>query len=404
MLAYISFDSVPAPKGASTHIAAFASGLAARFGAVELVTASTSMAATAMVERWPGVRHFELPAVGKSLIDRVLCFRRFLRFWLEGRRLEVVQFRSIFEGLPLLSLAPRPKLIFEVNGLPSIELKYRYPKMRDDRELMGKLLAQEQACLEAADRIVTPSGVTASYLAGERGVEASKIRVIPNGVDTELFRPRDGCDPGPLVYFGTLSAWQGVETAVRAVAQTEMMLDVFATGSASQQETVRALAAKLGAGERVRVHAPVPQCELAGHLARATAVLAPLAMNDRNVKQGCCPLKVLEGMACGVPVIASDLPVVRELGCDGVHFVLVKPGSVEQIVGAIERIAADGELRRRIGAAARARVEANYRGSGRWRCWPASTTRSGSRSRVRSGAPEHAKQRERSRTAWPGVW
>ena len=66
----------------------------------------------------------------------------------------MVQFRSIFEGLPLLRLKPRPRLIFEVNGLPSIELKYRYPKVVDDRELMRKLVAQEAGlpCCRRLDR------------------------------------------------------------------------------------------------------------------------------------------------------------------------------------------------------------------------------------------------------------
>jgi glycosyltransferase involved in cell wall biosynthesis len=41
--------------------------------------------------------------------------------------------------------------------------------------------------------------------------------------------------------------------------------------------------------------------------------VAPLTLNDRNVTQGCCPLKVLEYMAAGRPLVASNLPVVREL-------------------------------------------------------------------------------------------
>src|ERR1019366_8997402 len=126
LIAYLSFDTVPAPKGAATHIEAFTRALACAFGRVELVTAGAAAAMAPAVERWPGVFHTELPAVGVSLIDRVLCFRRFLRFWLAANPCELAQFRSIFEGFPLLALKPRPRLIFEVNGLPSVGLKYRY--------------------------------------------------------------------------------------------------------------------------------------------------------------------------------------------------------------------------------------------------------------------------------------
>src|SRR6266481_6273871 len=102
---YVSFDTVPAPKGAATHIEAFARALGSALGGVELVTVAFGTEPSARVERWPGVFHTELPALGATLIDRVLCFRRFLMHWLADREFEVIQFRSIFEGLPLLGVA-----------------------------------------------------------------------------------------------------------------------------------------------------------------------------------------------------------------------------------------------------------------------------------------------------------
>jgi glycosyltransferase involved in cell wall biosynthesis len=364
-LAYISFDKVPAPKGAATHIAAFTQALARAFGAVELVTVSSEFSGSARSERWPGVFQTELPALGASLIDRVMSFRRGLEHWLREHTFDVVQFRSIFEGIPLLRLQPRPRLIFEVNGLPSIELKYRYPRMADDRELMRKLVAQEQACLEAADCIVTPSGVTKQYLSGARGVDAARIRVIPNGVDTELFHPRaEAPEFGgeiPLLYFGTLTSWQGVDIAVRAVAKiAAARLTILGAAGARQMEPVAALARKLGAGSRVHVCPAVEQPELVRALQRSFAVLAPLAINDRNVKQGCCPLKILEAMAAGVPAIASDLPVARELGEHGRHLMLVKPNSVDQVAQAVLDLHADPALWRRIAEDGRAHVLRGY--------------------------------------------
>jgi glycosyltransferase involved in cell wall biosynthesis len=365
-IAYLSFDNVPAPKGASTHIQAFAQALARGFGGVDLVTVGSGSDVT-RAERWPGVAHHELPAMGKSLIDRVIYFRVFLERWLAARSFEAVQFRSIFEGLPLLKLARRPRLIFEVNGLPSIELKYRYPRMVDDRELMRKLLAQEDLCLHAADRVVTPSHVTRQYLCCLRGVPAEKIQVIPNGVDLVVFEAamrtsRGG--PMRLLYFGTLAAWQGIELGIRALAQLNGRIDVrltiVGTGSGRQRDTLMSLAAKLGAGDRVDVLPPAPQSEIARLLRESDAVLAPLTLSDRNTVQGCCPLKALEGMASGTPVIATDLPVMRELGRDGEHFLLVRPGSVDHIAETVLRLNSDPDLAPKISQQARAHVEANY--------------------------------------------
>jgi glycosyltransferase involved in cell wall biosynthesis len=359
VLAYISFDTVPAPKGAATHIEAFARALGASFGGVELATVARGAACVARMERWPGVFHTELPAVGVSLIDRVLCFRHYLSAWMGAHRFEAVQFRSPFEGMAVLKDAARHHIVFEVNGLPSVELKYRYPDMVDDRELMRKLLAQERACFDAADRIVTPSAVTREYLAVNRGVDAAKINVIPNGVDLEVFRPGAmvPSDSFRLLYFGTLSAWQGVELGIRALRQAPATLTILGSGSDRQRDALWGLAAKLGVGDRVAILPAVSQAELVDRLHRSDAVVALLASNDRNVEQGCCPLKILEAMAAGVPVIASDLPVVRELGP---HMLLVKPGSVDETAQTILRLIADRELRLELSRRAREHVERNF--------------------------------------------
>jgi len=258
-------------------------------------------------------------------------------------------------------------LVFEVNGLPSIELKYRYPGMEDDRELMRKLLAQEHLCFETADLLVTPSGVTQRYLISARGVQAEKVRVIPNGVDTEVFRPRvriGDADGLKMIYFGTLSSWQGVELGIRALAQIRLeiadSLTIVGTGSGRERDALMQLAAKLGVAAHVTMLPAIQQAELAEYLGASDMMLAPLTLNDRNLIQGCCPLKILEGMAAGVPVIASDLPVVRELGCDGIHFIIVKAGSVDQIAQAALLLARDRALAARIGEQARAHMLANY--------------------------------------------
>jgi glycosyltransferase involved in cell wall biosynthesis len=362
-IAYISFDRVPAPKGASTHIEAFARGLAAEFGELDLVTVSASTDPAGPLKRWPGVVHWELPALGPSLIDRALCFGGFLTRWLRARRFEVIHFRSIFEGLPILRNRNGAALVFEVNGLPSIELKYRYPGSEDDRDLMRKIQAQERACVAAADRIVTPSAVTRDVLVKSRGAVRERIALIPNGAETALFRPRatPACASFRLLYFGTLSPWQGVDLAIRAMAQVDAAsLRVLGTGSRARIAALTRLAAKLGVADRVALCPPVSPPELAEELAVCDAVLAPLLWNDRNVVQGCCPLKVLEGMAAGRPVIASDLEVVRELGRHEEHLLLCRPGSVDAIAEAIARLQADPPLAATLSANARRLVEERY--------------------------------------------
>jgi glycosyltransferase involved in cell wall biosynthesis len=268
-------------------------------------------------------------------------------------------------------------LIFEVNGLPSIELKYRYPAVADDRELLHKLRVQEKLCLDAADLIVTPSMVTRDYLQ-TRGVPSEKIRVIPNGVDLSIFTysaRHGGLDDSisnstqipncfRLLYFGTLSAWQGVNLAIEALALANhdlpTKLIIIGQGRSQQLVALRKLAQKLNVQEQLTILETMSQVQLVQHIHQADAIVAPLTPNDRNLVQGCCPLKVLEGMATGTPVITSDMSVVRELGTDGEHFLLVKPGSAKAIKDALLRLIQEPELSPHLAIAARKRIEMYY--------------------------------------------
>ncbi len=375
-IAYISFDAFPSPKGAAIHIDAFSRALGEALGGVSLVTLAAPLVegTEPAAAPWahlplqcalsPGVTHTALRPTGPNVIARALSFRAQLRRWWGERYFDIVHFRSIFEGYPIACRKQQlcDKLVYEVNGFPSIELKYHYPAVADDSELMAKLRAQEQRCIEAADLLITPSQVTADELM-RRGAEAV-VEVIPNGVDEQLFGYHEAQPSAPfrLLYVGTLAPWQGIAHAVEAVRRLQedgrgVRLTVI--GPARKRERW-ALAEQAPA--LVEFLPPVPQTELVAHYHAADAAVVPLSVNDRNVVQGCCPLKMLEAMAVGTPAIVSDLPVTRALADD--HEVLfTKPGSSTAIACAVARLMDDPRLRRSVASAARGRIER----SGTWR-------------------------------------
>jgi len=147
------------------------------------------------------------------------------------------------------------------------------------------------------------------------------IRVIPNGVDPACFQPRPGRQvaPGRLVYVGTLASWQGVGTLIRALpvilaAFPDVRLDLVGPSKKRHQKGLAKLVAKIGLEEdSVRFIGALEPDAIAELLAEAAVCLAPLTYNDRNVTQGCCPIKLLEYAAAARPIVAADLPVVREL-------------------------------------------------------------------------------------------
>jgi glycosyltransferase involved in cell wall biosynthesis len=285
-----------------------------------------------------------VPALGDNLMERVLSFRRHANAWWRKRRATVIHFRSIFEGYPLARGRESrcEKLVYEVNGLPSIELKYHYPSVADDAELLKKLQAQELFCLDAADLIVTVSQTNAALLR-KLGVDSRKIRVIPNGVDPRIFtyqppRPWNG-RPIQLLYSGTFSLWQGVDLAIEALALLRRdhpaKLVLVGSAVARQMRSIVETCRRWEVTDHVEILPATTQAGLATLHHAADVILAPLRATERNTSQGCCPLKVLEAMASGTPLIASDLPVVRELAEPDRDAQLVRAGSAKAIKDAL---------------------------------------------------------------------
>jgi glycosyltransferase involved in cell wall biosynthesis len=301
---------------------------------------------------------------GRDLVARVLHFRASLwAWWRERGPVDVAHVRSLYEGYPIARAKPRlaRRLVFEVNGLPSIELKYHHPRVAEDRELMRKLRAQEDTCIAAADVLVTPSEVTADHLA-----RADRIEVIPNGVDLEIFEYR-APRPGPRrrwLYSGTMTAWQGVFVAIDALhayrRDHDATLTLVGPARKAQRRKILDRCHALRIADAVTLRGPVSQAELAALYHEHDVAIVPLLANDRNLEQGCCPLKLIEAMASGTPVVASNLEVVTQIARPDEHAVVVRPGSAKATKDAVLRLDAEPLLVDAVSKAARARVEARY--------------------------------------------
>jgi glycosyltransferase involved in cell wall biosynthesis len=104
---------------------------------------------------------------------------------------------------------------------------------------------------------------------------------------------------------------------------------------------------RLGLEGHVVVEPAVPHQQVPARIAEADLCVAPLSLDERNVVQGCCPLKVLEYLSCGRPLVASGLPVVREIARDG-EALLVPPGAPDAFATAIVRLLEDAALAERL--------------------------------------------------------
>lgn len=355
---YAAFDRFPTRKGASTHIARFAPALFEELGGGLLYVVGDERLPAHQVEG--DVEIVRFTASHPNFLDRAVAFGEHLARLLDeaGEGLEIAHFRDPWSGVPILERPHRYATVYEVNALPSVELPDAFPSIAP--RTLEKIRAAEDFCLKAADRIVTPSRTTRDFLA-RRGVPLAKVDIVPNGADAVPPRPRPFEAPEAyLLYFGALQPWQGVDTLLRAFSRVadlpELRLVVCGSARSRNARALEKLAEKLGLGERVLWRWELPPSELEPWLSNAYLSVAPLKAGARNVEQGCAPLKILESLAAGVPVVASDLPPVREIVTDGVEGKLVAPDRPAELARAIRVLLHVPALREKMAAAARAKA------------------------------------------------
>ncbi len=188
------------------------------------------------------------------------------------------------------------------------------------------------------------------------------VVVSPNGANVDVFRPdaprRSGLPGRYAVFFGRFAPWQGIDVLLEAVRHREWPADVplVVVGDGKMRPDVESEAR---VNDRLIYLGALPYEELAGVVAYAVASM--IVKRDPVVAQsGISPLKLYESMACGAPVIVSEMAgladTVREVGCG-----LVTPqGDAEAVAQAVARIAGEPELGRTMGAKGRAAAVERY--------------------------------------------
>jgi len=351
---YTAFDIVPSPKGASTHILHNIRGLVNSRLDVRLITPNDGLLPTE--DEIEGAHITRIAQdLAQNFLARAVHFGKMVHAHLATAQYDVVHYRNIWDGMHIAQNKKRfgYKTLFEVNGLPSIELKYHYPGL--DADLLAKIKEQEFATLHLSDAIICPSNVTREYIAS-LGLSRNRITVIPNGVSPSDFSasplpPRKDRIP-TLLYIGTLADWQGLEVVIKALPKIlesqPVQLRIVGRGRSRQRKFLSKQIRKLGVEGSVSVQPAVPHHEVPALIADSDICIAPLGLNDRNVTQGACPIKVLEYMASSRPLIASNMPIVRELVREDMDGLLFSPNDPEDLARKVLMLLNDVELSKRL--------------------------------------------------------
>jgi glycosyltransferase involved in cell wall biosynthesis len=244
-------------------------------------------------------------------------------------------------------------------GLPSL-LEVNAPlidEQRAHRDLHHVAIAEARlvAAVEAASAVAAVSDPVASWV--RQRAAGAVTSVVPNGVNTDRFHPSATRPTRPFTvgFVGTLKPWHGVETLVEAVALLRRDLPearLLLVGDGPRREHLEDLAADRGV-PLVTTGAVAP-AEVPRHLLAMDVACAPYPAGDQAAYFS--PLKVLEYLAAGVPVVASDTGQVPQLLDRGRCGVLVEPGEAAALADALLTLGSDPERRRRLAAAGRSKV------------------------------------------------
>jgi glycosyltransferase involved in cell wall biosynthesis len=269
----------------------------------------------------------------------------------------------------LVFAAWRPKL----RGVPLVlNFHDTFPELfatlfdRSPRHPLVRLVRIEERISAAlADGLifVTPE---ARELLAERKVTAPRTQIVMNTPDERVFGERRVASPPPsdrelrVVYHGGLADRFGVETLVRAVSMlrgrgTPVSLDVYGA-DAEAAARLAAFAAEHAPGGVHVAAQPTPVEEIPARLEAADLGVVPTLRDDFT--EMLLPVKLLEYVHMGLPVVASRLPVIERYFGDDV--LLAEPGDPASFAAAIEgvRSAPDSALARAQGASERlARIE-----------------------------------------------
>jgi len=240
----------------------------------------------------------------------------------------------------------------------------------------GKLLPLHKMMLPRADLVVSDCEFTADFIASSYHVPPSRLGVVWDCVDLRRFEPRPrnldlfrqfriplGCEYRYVMTLGRIEArsrYKGYDRlldAVGALRSHPRIILLFA-GTGDDVDRLRERARSEGLGDRVVFLGSIPEDQLCDVYNLCDVFVL---VSDRGPGRGeGIPLTPLEAAACAKPIIVGDEDGSREAVVDGVNGFCVSPRDPAALKNALEKVLLDDSLRLKMGAAARARIEAEF--------------------------------------------
>ncbi len=245
-------------------------------------------------------------------------------------------------------------IIHRLTGIP-----YSFTAHGADLQVDQHMLREKVA--EAAF-VVTISNYNRKFIEDVCGDDArGQVEVIHCGVDTSVFRPaekRDEAAPFTILCTGTMYEVKGhtyLIEACRLLKERGLDFRCNLVGDGPFRDALMEQVREAGLGGHVYFLGPRTREEIVALLQQADVVSVPSIPTASGRREG-IPVVLMEAMASGVPVVASNISGIPELVDDGKSGILVPPRDPEAIADAIERLWHDPALREALGKEGRAKV------------------------------------------------
>lgn len=244
---------------------------------------------------------------------------------------------------------------YEMRGLWELTRISRQPDFKDSQAYrQGLALEKLVAC--HADQLFVISEQLGHYVQRNWDVSPKRIGLLPNCVDPKKFQEADpvSVEPDTIGYAGSLIGYEGLDTLLEATAdllRQGRTIQVRIAGDGEARQDLEVLAQHLGLGQQVQFLGRMSPDQAREMIARCALVCIP--RKPYEVCEIVPPIKLVEALAMGKPVIVPDLPVFRhEMGTDPAGW-FFQSGDVKDLARVIHEALARPDHLRKLGVRAR---------------------------------------------------
>jgi len=216
-----------------------------------------------------------------------------------------------------------------------------------------KLYKIEKNLLNTSDLIICITERLKKEILTNFQIDSQKIHVIPDAVRDDWLNIKNEKEEY-IFYAGSLKKWKGVDVLIKAMKYLPGEKLLIA-GNGEEFSNLQNMVKKENLQDRIKFLGYIPHTEIPKFLSKAKILVLPNVEEDTSVFTS--PLKLFEYMAAGKPIVASDIPSLREILKHEENAYLVKPRNPIVLAEGIKKVLYDKKLRRKISLKAKEEVK-----------------------------------------------